>query len=123
MKKIWIENCFLTYNGILSVTDNWKILCKADLIENNKLSEFAIDGHEYVVTRANDEFFVYPLNCPHMDEPLSNGSCDGKTLTCLFHLWKWDLRTGKSIGDTEIDLKVYRSKVENGNLLINIEKS
>ena len=99
----------------------WKAVCDFKSIEHESLSEFIVDGIEVVVTRVGDEHFVYPLFCPHMDEPLSNGMCDGVTVTCIFHLWQWDMRTGKSTGEAEKDLLIYPSKVEDGNLMVNVE--
>lgn len=33
--------------------------------------------------------------CPHMDGPLFEGTVSQGTITCPWHLWRYDLRTGK----------------------------
>jgi nitrite reductase/ring-hydroxylating ferredoxin subunit len=94
----------------------WKKLCASGDIGENALVELDIDGVAVVVTRTGDECFVYPLRCPHMEEPLSTGFCDGATVTCSFHLWQRDMRTGESTGNAEVDLLKYPVKVEGGVL-------
>ena len=98
----------------------WKRVCAVGDIADSELKEFDIDGTKIVVTRSADAFHVYPLRCPHMDEPLSTGMCDGATITCSFHLWQWDLKTGTSTGEAEIDLLIYPNKQEGGDLFVDL---
>ena len=90
---------------------SWTRVCSTDDIADAGLKDVEIAGTRILVTRSGDEFFAYPLRCPHLDEPLSTGMCDGETLTCSFHLWQWNLRTGKSTGEAEIDLLKYPVRV------------
>jgi len=36
--------------------------------------------------------------CPHLDGPLFQGSVAGGAITCPWHLWRFDLRTGRRLG-------------------------
>jgi len=96
---------------------DWKKVCAADDVGENEIKEFDVDGTKVAVARSDDALFVYPLRCPHMDEPLSTGMCDGATVTCSFHLWQWNMKTGESTGEAEVDLLIYPTKVEDGALL------
>ena len=69
---------------------DWKKICAVSDVVENELKEFDIDGTKLVAARSGSDIYVYPLRCPHMDEPLSTGMCDGATVTCSFHLWQWD---------------------------------
>ena len=33
--------------------------------------------------------------CPHEDTPLVDGDFDGAVLTCLMHLWSFDVASGR----------------------------
>lgn len=35
--------------------------------------------------------------CPHLDGPLFEGTLSGATITCPWHQWRYDLRTGRRI--------------------------
>jgi toluene monooxygenase system ferredoxin subunit len=99
---------------------DWKRVCAVGDLVDNELKEFEIDGKKIVVAKTGSETYVYPLRCPHMDEPLSTGMCDGATVTCSFHLWQWDMRTGESSGEAEIDLLLYPTKEEDGALFVDL---
>lgn len=99
---------------------DWKRVCAIGDLVDNELKEFEIDGKKIVVAKTGGDTYVYPLRCPHMDEPLSTGMCDGATVTCSFHLWQWDMRTGESSGEAEIDLLLYPTKEEDGALLVDL---
>lgn len=36
--------------------------------------------------------------CPHLEGPLFQGSVVAGTVTCPWHYWRFDLRSGKRIG-------------------------
>ena len=97
---------------------SWKKVCAASDVTEAALDEFDIDGTKIVVSRQGDTLLAYPLTCPHMEEPLSNGMCDGETITCSFHLWQWNMVTGESTGEAEIDLLKYPVKIEDGDLYV-----
>jgi nitrite reductase/ring-hydroxylating ferredoxin subunit len=35
--------------------------------------------------------------CPHLEGPLFQGTLTGPTVTCPWHFWRYDLRTGRRI--------------------------
>ena len=78
----------------------WKKVCAVGDVAENAVAEYDLDGTKIAVVRAGEDVFAYPLRCPHMEEPLSSGFCDGATVTCSFHLWEWDMRTGESTSPT-----------------------
>ena len=61
-----------------------------------------------MVADAGDEFFAYQAFCPHEDVPLADGIHDGRILTCLEHMWQFDMRTGEPRADAEAGLTQYR---------------
>jgi nitrite reductase/ring-hydroxylating ferredoxin subunit len=67
-----------------------------------------------IVGGAEGEIYALDNRCPHEGYPLSKGTVDGRNvLTCNWHNWKFDLRTGKCLlgGD---DVRVYPLKIEDG---------
>ncbi len=65
---------------------------------------------------------VYACNnrCPHEGYPLKEGTVSGEcTLTCNWHNWKFDLRTGDNAygGDR---LRVYPVRIENGMIQLDV---
>lgn len=56
-----------------------------------------IDGREIAVFRQGEELFAIDANCPHRRGPLDSGELDADgVVTCPWHGWQFDIRTGKS---------------------------
>ena len=58
--------------------------------------------------------------CPHSGGPLGHGALDGPILTCPYHAWEFDCRTGASEVDEYLKLATYSVKVEDGEILVEL---
>ena len=58
--------------------------------------------------------------CPHSGGPLGHGALDGHTLTCPFHAWEFDCRTGLSEVYHHVKLATYPVKVEDGEIFVDV---
>jgi nitrite reductase/ring-hydroxylating ferredoxin subunit len=47
--------------------------------------------------RVDAEVFCSQAFCPHLEGPLFQGTLSGPTITCPWHQWRYDLRTGARI--------------------------
>lgn len=102
---------------------SWKRACSVSELEANSLREVEVDGVRIVVVSLGDDFRAIPPACPHMEEPLAqSGLCSDGILTCTKHLWQWDLVTGEERGDAEKPLLMYETKVEDGDVLVYLER-
>ena len=60
----------------------------------------AIDGREIALFSVGDAFYAIDNTCPHQGGPLVEGWLEGTTITCPWHAWCFDLRTGAmTLGD------------------------
>jgi toluene monooxygenase system ferredoxin subunit len=101
----------------------WKVACSEDAIGQNDLKEFDIDGVTVLLARVGEEYFAYPPLCPHQEEPLRKGLCDGESITCFKHIWQWDVRTGACTGtESRIPLKMYQVRKAAGQVEVLIEQ-
>lgn len=68
--------------------------------------------------------FATQANCPHKSGPLADGLVGADKVICPLHSYKFDLETGKAIGNTCEALKTYSIKVnEEGDLLLTVENA
>lgn len=49
------------------------------------------------IYRLEDEFLCSQAFCPHLEGPLFQGTLSGATITCPWHQWRYDLRSGRCI--------------------------
>jgi toluene monooxygenase system ferredoxin subunit len=95
----------------------WRRVCAPDEVPDNGMKEFTLDdASKILILNAGGEYFAYQAMCPHEAVPLADGVHDGSILTCLEHLWQFDVRTGAPLGDSERGLTGYRLKQEDGAL-------
>lgn len=95
----------------------WKRICAVSSIPKNALRRVDVEGIPLIVANFGAGFRAFPPVCPHMEEPLSeSGILADCVLTCTKHLWAWDLRLDKMLGETEKPLRFYEVKVSDGDL-------
>lgn len=63
---------------------------------------------------------VYALNetCPHRGGPLHLGRLRQGIVTCPWHLWQFDLVTGRSPVNPRSRVRTYSVRVEDGMVLV-----
>ncbi len=96
-----------------------KFVCKLAEIEPDTLKQVDLaEDHKLCIINAAGELFACQAYCPHQGIPLCEGVVDGTTLTCLEHLWQWDLRSGESTGLAEESLKMLRIEADGDSLYV-----
>jgi toluene monooxygenase system ferredoxin subunit len=101
----------------------WRQLCRLDEVPQNGMKEFTAEGGPRIlIVHTATEYLAYQADCPHQAFPLDQGIHDGSVLTCLEHLWQFDVRTGAPLGDAEAGLTAYRVKEEEGALHVWIDQ-
>lgn len=105
----------------------WKLICRTGDVPATGMKQFSVDGTDIIIVntgasahRTDAEYFAYQSLCPHEAVPIEAGICDGSVLTCLEHLWQFDVRTGAPMGDTTMGLKGYPLKNERGELYVQL---
>lgn len=66
---------------------------------------------------------IYALEnaCPHQGGPLADGYLEGALVTCPWHAWCFDVRSGKmTLGDFAV-VPRFDVRVENGSILVGTE--
>ena len=73
---------------------------------------------EIALTRVGDDFFATQNACVHLAGPLGEGRVDDHVVTCPWHGWQYDVRTGLNEFDHAIALRTYEVRVENGEVQV-----
>jgi len=56
-----------------------------------------VDGRRLCVARTESGVYAVDHECPHEGYGLTQGQLDGELLTCAWHNWKFDVRTGACV--------------------------
>jgi nitrite reductase/ring-hydroxylating ferredoxin subunit len=73
---------------------------RVDQIPPGTSKAFAVGDYEVAVFNVGGTFYAIENTCPHQGGPLSEGWLEGPIVTCPWHAWCFDVRTGKmTLGD------------------------
>jgi nitrite reductase (NADH) small subunit len=66
----------------------------------------------------DDLLFAVADRCPHRDGPLSEGTVQGHFVTCPFHHWVINLKTGRAEAPDRGSTACFAVKVEKGQVYL-----
>jgi 3-phenylpropionate/trans-cinnamate dioxygenase ferredoxin subunit len=96
------------------------------------------DGHEFLVARVGDDYFVSDARCPHLHGHLAKGTLEGTVVTCPLHHSQFDLTDGAVVRWTDFTgavksvaefarharpLRVYEVALEGSELSVGPQKT
>ncbi len=104
-----------------------KIAEVTDVLPGEK-KKFTLNNKTVLLANVDGAFYALDNRCPHMGGSLSGGDLEGGTLTCPRHGAKFDVRTGKSVGNAKLafvsvkvsDATTFPVKVEGNDILVEL---
>ena len=75
---------------------------------------------EIAVANVDNEFFATQGHCLHLEGPLGHGELHGPVLSCPWHGWQYDVRTGLNEFDHAIQLRTYDVRVADGEIQVDV---
>jgi nitrite reductase/ring-hydroxylating ferredoxin subunit len=75
---------------------------------------------EIALAHCDGGFYAVAGHCIHLQGPLGEGRLEGCVLTCPWHGWQYDVRTGKNEFDLAIELRTYDVQVEDGEVRVRL---
>ncbi len=82
--------------------------------------EFTVAGRIVAVFRVGDEFFALDGLCAHAGGPLGKGHLQGHVVTCPWHGWQYDVRTGNQCLSAQIRQTQYPVSVSGSEIFVEI---
>jgi nitrite reductase (NADH) small subunit len=79
-----------------------------------------IGGKAIAVFNCNGTFLAMDDTCPHQGGPLGEGELAGTVVTCPWHEWRFDVRTGVNTEDATCAVRTYPVKLEGGDVLVEV---
>jgi nitrite reductase/ring-hydroxylating ferredoxin subunit len=88
----------------MSNNESYVEVAKIDEISPGNMKHVELDGKEIVVSNVNGKFYAMDERCGHMNARLSNGNINQNIVTCPFHAAKFDISTGKKVGEPVLEI-------------------
>ena len=75
---------------------------------------------EIALAHCDGGFYAVQQHCVHLQGPLGEGHLEDCVLTCPWHGWQYDVRTGQNEFDRAIQLRTYDVQVEDGEVRVKV---
>src|SRR3989338_1766079 len=80
-----------------------------------------VNGTEVALFNVNGQFFAISNACPHRGGPLGEGSLEEDVVTCPWHGWRFNVKTGISPVVPTAKVGTYKVKIEGDNVLLALD--
>ena len=84
----------------------------------NGIAEIKAAGKTICIARFQETLFAFAHKCPHAGGPLHQGEIEGTILTCPWHGWTYDLRTGACDEDPSLNLARYPVRLDGDDIMV-----
>jgi len=102
------------------VAKDFHAVARADEIEPGTLTCVRVAEQDLALARVGDELYAFQGHCLHLSGPLCQGRLHGYVLSCPWHGWQYDVRTGENEFDRAIQLETYDVQVDDGEVRVAI---
>ncbi|WP_436348136.1 Rieske (2Fe-2S) protein [Natronorubrum sp. FCH18a] len=123
----------------LSLAENEHIVAQEDELADGDRIVVLLNGREVGVFNVNGEYKAYTNWCAHQGGPLCEGPVtgtveadfdrdsleveldwcrDGEVLNCPWHGWEYDITSGQCLSDSDVKLRSFPVRVEQGNVIV-----
>ena len=99
------------------MADFVKVADLSDLAPGNAM-EVDVEGKS--VALFNIEGTVYALDnlCMHKGGPLGEGELENDVITCPWHSWQYNVKTGENVMQPGVKMATYPVRIEGGSIQV-----
>jgi nitrite reductase/ring-hydroxylating ferredoxin subunit len=93
-------------------------LATLDELPPGSAKEVEHDGRIYALFNLGGTIHVLDGICPHQGGPLAEGTIEECVVTCPWHGWQFDVRTGQGLLSSRVKQAVFEVKIEGRDVLV-----
>lgn len=103
-------------------------IAETGMLQPGEKKSFSLNGKTVLLANVDGAYFALDNKCPHLGGSLVGGDLEGATLVCPRHGAKFDVRTGKNVGNAKLafiqmkvgDATVFPVQVEGTDILVEL---
>ena len=80
-----------------------------------------VNGEQVALFNVDGEFFAINNTCAHRGGPLGEGFLEGDVVTCPWHGWRYNVKTGINAVMPNVKVQSYPVKIEGNDVLVSLE--
>jgi nitrite reductase/ring-hydroxylating ferredoxin subunit len=98
------------------MNENWVELARSDAIDEGSAIELVADGQILAIFRYEGTLYALDGMCAHQGGPIAEGTVEGGCVTCPWHGWQYELKTGIQTINRQPLQKTYEVREHNGRV-------
>jgi nitrite reductase/ring-hydroxylating ferredoxin subunit len=83
-------------------------------------AEVRVGGTAIALFNVSGAIYALTNTCMHRGGPLGQGLLEGQVVMCPWHAWTFDVTTGLSTVNPELQVRRYEVKVEDGDVFVDV---
>lgn len=130
-QRLWDEDEEMMLERQLRLTESRNTVLEMDLGPREKLVKrlplvIQLKRGEFQIMLREDKLIAFSTICPHLLGPLSDVDVASKTLTCPWHGYRFDMRTGECLSPDDASCKLPTPPTiveDSGNIILKYQES
>ncbi len=98
----------------------WYPVMKVSELEKGSGRPMDIAGKSIAFFNLDDKIYAIENRCMHRGGPLGDGHLEGSQVTCPWHAWQFDVKTGACHTMQGASQKTFKTKIENGEIFVEV---
>jgi len=79
-----------------------------------------VNGKTVALFNVNGEVYATDNTCLHQGGPLGEGMLEGDVITCPWHMWQYNVKTGENLEDSMLKVDTYPVRVSGDDVEVEI---
>jgi nitrite reductase/ring-hydroxylating ferredoxin subunit len=94
---------------------------RLDDVPAGQVLQVDVAGTPIVLARVGEGVYACGTTCTHSGGPLGEGKLSGAKLTCPYHGWQFDVRTGRCLFPQRGGpVATYRTRIDGGDVWVEV---
>ena len=77
-----------------------------------------VKGKTIALFNVGGKIYAMDNTCLHQGGPLAEGTLSGEVVTCPWHQWEYNVRTGANVGDESLRLSTYPVEIDGTDIKV-----
>jgi len=87
-------------------------------VPSGTICELQLDGKTIALANVDGNYYAIDNTCIHRGGPLGQGILEGRTVTCPWHGWEYDVTSGKVGANPSVGVACYTVEVRGEDIFV-----
>ena len=92
----------------------------AAALRPGQLAYLNVDGLPIALANVDGTIYAFGDSCRHQGGPLSAGVLRDHVVTCPWHFWSYEIKTGTMVQDPRVGVSKHEVRIDGGVILVRL---